>query len=128
MSSLNASFDLCESMRAERDSILKAQADKCKVTLHGGKDYTGINESIEKIGKYEISDLKLDFGAMNAITSMRISNCCKVIIYDRGNYQGSSMTLRNDVPFIGPPEFPEQVRSFSIEIDEVCYAAPQARF
>jgi hypothetical protein len=74
-----------------------AQGGSSKVVIYSDRDYQGLSQELEP-GRYDVSQLAI---GNDHLSSLRVSQGLRVILYEHGGFQGRAQEFTSDTPYVG---------------------------
>ena len=74
-----------------------AQNGSSKVVIYSDSDYQGLSQELEP-GRYDVSELAI---GNDRLSSLRVSQGLRVILYEHGGFQGRTKEFTSDTPYVG---------------------------
>jgi astacin len=73
------------------------QGGSSKVVIYSDHDYQGLSQELEP-GRYDVSQLAI---GNDRLSSLRVSQGLRVILYEHGGFQGRTKEFTSDTPYVG---------------------------
>lgn len=74
-----------------------ARSGSSKVVIYSDRDYQGLSQELE-LGRYDVRQLAI---GNDRLSSLRVSQGLRVILYEHGGFQGRTKKFTSDTPYVG---------------------------